>query len=424
MSYAAFDTLSEQNWTYFRDFAVPLVKRSGAERLTDSAYVSLLAALCERAQLPPLDTVISEAGSRFAQHINSWIVSFKNGKVTERQVSFSPASVRTHRLTSSIPQSQHLLDSLMICSGLSLQQDLLASVLQAINVLVAVHSTSEDAQQEYQSTPTNSAVLLSAFLKCLASISATRNLSDEAVVRIAEIYHWHRTTLQILSSIVSSRDALPSPLARKVFIACKGQLLSEDSVIRQSVLRLLEHQHQASTIVKEALETEDVPLTPQDARDKNMHLRRLGIALKAVDGVSDDFEVGILYSFAMLKVNFKPLWSEAIDVIGEACKLKSDAQPIVWRILSEQLHMIANQDLREDAQITAPSWAVSSAETSGPPYMAAWRQHDLTCTAYSRLAGKFLDKSNRYAALAKTDSRTLSARDIQVRGPQLSPSFL
>lgn len=69
-----------------QDFATPLIKREGKDRLGSSAYVSLLADISDRGQLPPLDTVFADVGSKFAQQIRSWTVSYKNGKVTERQV--------------------------------------------------------------------------------------------------------------------------------------------------------------------------------------------------------------------------------------------------------------------------------------------------------------------------------------------------
>lgn len=87
MTYAAVDLLSMQQWVYFQDFAVPLIKRAGKDRLGSSAYVSLLAELCSRGQMPSLDTIFTEVERKFAGQIATWSVSYKNGKVTQRQVS-------------------------------------------------------------------------------------------------------------------------------------------------------------------------------------------------------------------------------------------------------------------------------------------------------------------------------------------------
>ncbi|KAK9899045.1 hypothetical protein P389DRAFT_150262 [Cystobasidium minutum MCA 4210] len=252
-------------------------------------------------------------------------------------------------------------------------------------------------------------------------MDAISSMSDETIVRMVGIYHWNRQILKTLASAVASREPLSPPAARDVYTACKEGLLSDDSTIRHSVLVLLERQRDSSAILKEALETERVPLTPQDARDKNMHLRRMGIALKAVEASSEDFETGLLYSFAMLKVNFKPLWSEAIDVIAEASRSKTDGQNLIWDVLLKQLRLVAQHNFKETPESSDPKWALGAAVSPADSSMPPWRQHDLACTAYARMSGKFGASCQQFAEVAGANERTLSAHVIN---DQLSNSRL
>lgn len=241
-------------------------------------------------------------------------------------------------------------------------------------------------------------------------------LPFDDLVRIIELYHWHRTVISQVASIVSLRSAVPEPHASRVYAACKFGLLSEDASLRTSTLVLLKHRSVSSEIVNQALEVERVPLTPQDARDKNMHLRRLGIALKALDnGNSEDVEIGLLYSFAMLKVNFKPLWSEAIDVISEVHKALPSSQSLIWRILSEQLGHLARSDMRDSSPPAGSAWAAQEAKTSIQSSIAQWRQNDLICTALTRSLSKYSNSVVRFSELSQLGPRTHNDKEIQVR---------
>lgn len=103
LAYAAFDILSKKQWAYFQDFALPLINRASKDRLSSNAYVSLLADLSVRGQLPPLDTVFVEVGHKFADQIASWAIVYKNGKVTQRQVSQMLLEARLYEISTDIP---------------------------------------------------------------------------------------------------------------------------------------------------------------------------------------------------------------------------------------------------------------------------------------------------------------------------------
>lgn len=313
-------------------------------------------------------------------------------------------------------QSQDLIDTLAICSSLSRYEEIEEPVSTAIKTLIQAHETSSQAQQEFQITPVNSGAILSSFLHCLSSIGLAASLLEDDLVRIVEVYHWHRTVLSEISSIVALRDPIAEQYASRVHAACVRGLLSEDASMRTSILVLLKHRTSTSEIVSQALEVEGVPLTPQDAREKTMHLRRLGIALKNIDeSNSEDIEVGLLYTFAMLKVNFKPLWSEAIDVISNLSKARPSAQTLIWRLLLEQLNELAQADMRDSVPSAGPIWATLPEDYSTQSSMAQWRQNDLVCTAFTSNLNKYGDSLVRFLELSRAKLRTYTAKEIQVR---------
>lgn len=426
LAYAAFDTLSEQQWKYFGDFAVPLIQRSGKDRLGNSAYTSLLASISNRGQLPPLDTIVAEVGGRFAEQIRAWTISFKNGKVTERQVGTDPQPSTIRPATDLSVfwiQSQDLMDSLAVCSTLSRHEELLEPVLEAIELLSRIHNSEVEAREDFQRTPVNSAAILSTFLHCLSSMSQATALPDNIVLDLLKVYYWHRAVLSALASLVSVRPSLPEASIAEVYKVCKHGLLSEDASIRMSTLIILEHRTKTSEIIRKALDVERIPLTPQDAREKTMHLRRLGICLKQAEEGSDDIEIGLLYSFGMLKVNFKPLWAEAIDVVSELCKARPSSQPLIWSILSKQLYNLAEVDMRDSEASGASPWLPENEHPPPHSALASWRSKDLICTAFLRLTSTFDEGTIRFSELVSSNNRKKSLADIEVRPWKPSYSY-
>lgn len=90
------------------------------------------------------------------------------------------------------------------------------------------------------------------------------------------------------SSIVPPLNALAG------YLRCN--ITSGDSDLRRSSLRLLLAASPDSEVIKRALEVEMTPLTIQDAREKNQHIRRLGVLLKTADPDCSDFLIGVRYT--------------------------------------------------------------------------------------------------------------------------------
>lgn len=287
--------------------------------------------------------------------------------------------------------------------------------MAAIDALLHVQQTAAEAQQDFQNSPINSGFLLTGLLHCLSSMGCAASLGEADLFRIIERFHWHRTVLQEVAAILAGRDQASGLPSSDTYDICKHGLLSEDPVLRMTTLLLLQSGRPTSEVLRKALEVERVPLTPQDARDKNMHLRRLGIIMKSQDKVvTEELEIGLFYLIAMLKVNFKPLWSEAIEVIAGISEAQPSVQALIWQILSKELHQLAEVDMRASAPLGVPHWGLAFSDSSVPSSVASWRQDDLSCTTFTRWSGVYLHKVHHFLELSKAESRTLDQRHIQV----------
>lgn len=306
------------------------------------------------------------------------------------------------------------MDSLKICATISQNENLAENLLEAIEALVWAKKTVEDVRIDFKASPANSAAVLAALLKCLLGLKQARRLEDASLIRIVTMYHWHKGVIAILASMVRGREPFTASMASEIYKSIKQGLLSESSTIRLSTLLLLEHRDLRSAVVRQALEVERVPLTPQEAREKTMHLRRLGTNLKTADEGSEDLEMGFLYLLAMLKVNFRPLWSEAIDIICELSKTGGTSQKLLWQLISEQLHMVAKHSTSSGAAEDSPAWAQRAVQLDSIPEISAWRQQDLMCTAFSRLSSCFNSSCREYRELEGSGRRSTTHQDLEV----------
>jgi U3 small nucleolar RNA-associated protein 20 len=199
-----------------------------------------------------------------------------------------------------------------------------------------------------------------------------------------------------------------------VYTACKEGLLSQDPSIRENTLILLRHRGTSSSVIDKALEVEHTPLTAQAAREKTMHLRKLGITMKSIEPTSEEFEIGLLYCFAMLKVNFKPLWSEAISVLSELHKAHANgAQDLIWSTLYSQLAGVVDWEANLSLTVTGPVWAQNSDE-SARVETASWQQGEFRCTAFMRWASTFTTASQAFGLDEHAQGTMTTSTSLQV----------
>ncbi|KAM0753788.1 hypothetical protein T439DRAFT_163472 [Meredithblackwellia eburnea MCA 4105] len=271
-------------------------------------------------------------------------------------------------------QTLELLETLAIIPHLSTSTAEFLPLL--VDLALATSATpSNVSRAAYLSTPVNPAHVLGTTLATIGKLTSVA-ASDKELVRLAsalvplvESFSWHRAVLNGVSSILLSHASKDQSLAAqtKLYDAILPNLLSEDSLLRLSSLRITATLFPASTtpvaadLIAKCIEVEEMPLTVQGAREKSMKLRKIGIVASnqlGRDGeeVTQVLEIVLRYLTAMFKVNFKPLWPEAVQALALLAQRFPDQ---VWSIASRQL-IVAATRAPELFVSRKPEWALDA----------------------------------------------------------------
>ncbi|KAJ9474508.1 U3 small nucleolar RNA-associated protein 20 [Pseudozyma hubeiensis] len=209
----------------------------------------------------------------------------------------------------------------------------------------AYFSSEEQVRSSYDQSIVNPALLTGLALESLAVLqdrssgkdfeaTAKRlkeHLSVEQVVRCGA---WHRGVLRGLSKYLAScpvrlRPQLPQ--LTELLEPLSKAIMSSDPVIRVSALEILslveaEELGEGSTFIDKLVEVERTPLTVESIRDRNVRMRSVGRDLGRAIAVYKTADVQrhatrdalvLRYLVANLKVNLRPVWSEAIKAISD-----------------------------------------------------------------------------------------------------------
>ncbi|KAL7340922.1 armadillo-type protein [Rhodotorula toruloides] len=279
-------------------------------------------------------------------------------------------------------KTHELLDVLAIVPFIPSRRNDLLNLLADLATVVATMPATE-ARVAYLSAAASPALVLGSTLSAFEATSSRLKSPSPAlqtltasVESIIAHFAWHRRVMHGLSSLSLARLASArSPEARKaIYDAILPNLLSEDSVLRRSSLEIAQTLYPANEapvaadLIAKCIEVEDMPLTVQGAREKSMKVRKLGIVANSQlgkEGSTEELEpvleVVLRYLTAMLKVNFKPIWPEAISALALLSSRFPDA---VWAICSRQLLAAATRG--SDLYVARkPEWALHAASTEG-----------------------------------------------------------
>lgn len=185
---ACIATLSEQRWTYFKDFALPLIVSS--KQSHTSTYLALLARLAQDGNFSLSSTganaeaVNRDLTGRVQNQLSSWLISWKNGKSTDRQGS-------------------ELLDCLSLAAKLP-RSDALAGVCASAIEQIATHSSVASAREEFADSAVNSAAILAAVMNTFSSLRVEYETSAPQVLELLTKYGWHRQVVQSAVAIVEN----------------------------------------------------------------------------------------------------------------------------------------------------------------------------------------------------------------------------
>ncbi|GAA5862548.1 hypothetical protein JCM1840_004222 [Sporobolomyces johnsonii] len=266
-----------------------------------------------------------------------------------------------------------LLDVLLIAPFLSAAYH--GSLTTLVATLASTVSTTPatTARTAFLTSAASPAQVLGSALSTYSAIAARTSPDPKIAQTLADTVHpmivnfsWHRQVMHGIASLSLARLASDrSPAARtSIYDAILPNLLSEDALLRLSSLQIAatlfpaEETPVAADLVAKCIEAEEMPLSVQGAREKSMKLRKLGLVANGQLGRDGEDEkpaldVVVRYLTAMLKVNFKPLWPEAIG----ALQLLSQRFPdTVWTVCSRQLLAAATRG--SDLYVARkPEWA-------------------------------------------------------------------
>ncbi|SCZ90492.1 BZ3500_MvSof-1268-A1-R1_Chr1-3g02022 [Microbotryum saponariae] len=271
--------------------------------------------------------------------------------------------------------THEVLNALLVLPQLPSHRTALLSLL--CDLIIAISPTpAMQARTKFLETAANPAQVLGAALLSIARAQETSgHVVDRlrpSLLKILQGFSWHRGVMQgiaglELASSSSTSDSITDQ-ASQVYEAVVPNLLSEDSSLRLTSLEILttlfeEKDKVALDLMEKMMEVERMVLSVQGAREKSMKVRKIGIVAHAQlgkEGQGTEMIVGVLlrYLTAMLKVNFKPLWPEAI----QALSLLSQRFPNeVWAIASKQLVVVATRDSSLYVS-RKPEWALAAKE--------------------------------------------------------------
>ncbi|GAA5956052.1 hypothetical protein JCM21900_002578 [Sporobolomyces salmonicolor] len=247
-----------------------------------------------------------------------------------------------------------LLDVLLVAPFLSAAYH--GSLTTLVATLASTVSTTPatTARTAFLTFAASPAQVLGSALSAYSAIATRTSPDSEIAQSLADTVHpmiinfsWHRQVMHGIASLSLARLASDcSPAARtSIYDSILPNLLSEDALLRLSSLQIAatlfpaEETPVAADLVAKCIEVEEMPLSVQGAREKSMKLRKLGLVANGQLGRDGEDEkpaldIVVRYLTAMLKVNFKPLWAEAIG----ALQLLSQRFPdTVWTVCSRQL---------------------------------------------------------------------------------------
>ena len=383
MKAASIATLSEQNWPFFNDFAAPIVLSAG--KYSDVALNwALLARLAEDGHLNELGVCSKPIEEHTATLLTAWIAAWKKGKVTERQVRNPVACEILTEIRHS--QTSEMLDCLNLASRLPKNAPLAQNIFATIKYLTR-HTTSSDAKQDFKRTALNSAAILAACLRAFSALRAEQMLDQEDILLILEKYGWHRLVMKVLGQAACTDQILPN--LEDMHRILEVGIVSEDTEIRSSSLRMLLAAAPGLKVLKQCLDIENVPMTIQDAREKTSQLRRLGNMLRGIQEETIELRIGLSYCIAMLKVNFKPLWNEAIDAItGTLQGRKGNTAQNIWDMIAAELQKVSTSN-NELFLIDAPDWAQATEAEDLDNVKDPLQEGQFICTSHARIVATY-----------------------------------
>ncbi|SPO30923.1 related to UTP20  len=380
-------------WSGFKQFVLPSVLTSTAETVastsTSSHSKDQAFTLLERLErLGQLDELRSSHPNpslvRWSKHVAAEIEG-RLGKLVTLFCTSKPKAGKGKGAASRVLADQHALEPLVpalrlstvpkTASGANFSSQIAQLLLDGL-LSDTYFATQEQVRASYDEHIVNPALLAGLAFECLASLQERSSgkdfeatakqlkerLSIERVVRCAS---WHRGTLRGLSKYLASCPARVRPQLPKlaeVLEPLSDAVMSSDPVIRLAALEVLslieaEELGSSGTFIDKLVEVERTPLSVVSIRDRNVRMRSVGRDLGRAAAAYKTAEVQrfaqrdalvLRYIVANLKVNLRPVWSEAVktisDIVGSG---QREAEDTLFRIAIAELEAGRQLDVSE-----------------------------------------------------------------------------
>lgn len=313
------------------------------------------------------------------------------------------------------PQTSQLFDTLRLFNGQELPLRIAEEVEESLVTAVHIHHTEQQARAEFQSTGTNIALVIASCLSTIYAQNRAAFVTDDTFMRILRLFSWHRSVVAALVAGID-RGWLPTTdMVQVLQQQSAAVVLQEDTELKSNYLRLMAIGKNEDSVIVQILRTEEIPLTAHAARDKTMHLRRLCQRLQSPGVTPVEVDLALIYIFAALKVNFRPLWAEAISCLSSLNDNQDKlVASLLWSTLLDQLRSV-QENVQDDRLAQVPNWPTIGRPSDAKGHPPSWRQEELVCTAYARQQGELWNAYVAFTEQCEVWSRPPASRFIEVR---------
>ncbi|TIB69218.1 hypothetical protein E3P77_00646 [Wallemia ichthyophaga] len=335
--------LSELQWSGIEQFILPPMSKTS---FADNQYefYTLLATLAERAQLPLTSTVAQQRFQAFFRTINKDLCKCVQDAAA-RIVSNTSTDAHIDLLSNV---------AILVHANVGVEAKQFSGEIMNLFDYLTSASTDVNVQHEFSHHPYNKVWLTSVTISIIAKLGK----EDTVRERINDIVLRYSNYAMIVRSLSQLCEQGVSPtLSTDAINLLKINILSYSTELRVSSLKLLSQlRGEQEVIYDKCFQVDQVPLTIESSRDRNLTLRRVGQHLLAADASEESRKVGAMFMLSQFKVNFRPLYEQASDSLAE---LMAAQTGLLWPIFLPELEYAVGASQRSNASAQAPIWMLS-----------------------------------------------------------------
>lgn len=269
--------------------------------------------------------------------------------------------------------------------------------------------------------PINQTLLISTILDVTHRLFVGGHTSVFSVVLnrlpfIVSVWGWHRGILEFVRAMLKDSLGRCSVVLSfdSMYEWLKPALLSESDVIRRLAIEILlavsTPGSPLEALLKQCLKVEEVALLVENARIRQMHIRKLAIMVKSGQNLTPDSaaaDIAQRILIAQLKVNFQPLWEESAKALTD---LNDKYHANFWRLVWSQLELClqASPQLYFTPRLQQNT---TSNEGQSPSVVTMFtEQPEFVCTHLQKLTDLFSTNMRGRATKMAIQNQTLDCR--------------